>query len=137
MDSRRIPSRLRVVLVEDSALLGQLLRDMLAEIEGVDVVAVAAGESAALRALQEQPSDLVIVDLQLTDGSGVAVLRTLRLEPECYGRPVAVVLSNNGDPRLRSCCRALGVERFFDMALQMDELIDFVGETRRTVADGQ
>ncbi|NMG74680.1 response regulator [Aromatoleum diolicum] len=133
MASRRSVPRLRIVVVEDSPLLRELLCDMLAQLDGVEVVAAAAGEAAALRALQEQPSDLVIVDLQLESGSGLGVLRALRREPARYGQPIAVVFSNYGHVQLRERCRALGVAHFFDKALQMDELIDFVEAARKGV----
>jgi len=128
-----VPS-LRIVLVEDSPLLRQLLCGILAEMEGVDVVGVAADEATALRTLQEHRTDLAIVDLQLETGSGLGVLRALKVEPERFGRPVAVVFSNYGHAQLHERCRALGVDRFFDKALQLNELIDYVEAARKAVA---
>lgn len=134
MASGRTVSRLRIVLVEDSSLLRQLLCGILGEMDGVDVVGVAADEATALRTLQEQRTDLAIVDLQLESGSGLGVLRALKREPERFGRPVAVVFSNYGHAQLHERCLALGVDRFFDKALQMNELIDYVEAARQAIA---
>lgn len=117
---------LRIVLVEDSAMLRGMLRDMLEELDGVGVVAEAEDEAGALAALERQRPDLAIVDLELRAGSGLGVLRRLQAEPERFGRPRAVVFSNYGHPPVRSRCEQLGVERFFDKSFQLDELIDFV-----------
>jgi CheY-like chemotaxis protein len=51
MDELQQPS-LRVILVEDSPLLCEMLSEMLDELDGVDVVAHAAGEQEALEALE-------------------------------------------------------------------------------------
>ena len=117
---------LRVVLVEDSAMLRGMLCEMLAELDGVSVVAEAEDEQGALAALETQRPDLAIIDLELRQGSGLGVLRQLQAEPERFGRPRAVVFSNYGHAPVRARCEQLGVERFFDKSFQLDELIDFV-----------
>ncbi|WP_407278461.1 response regulator transcription factor [Aromatoleum evansii] len=122
---------LKVLLIEDSPLLGSLLGAMLEELEGVAVVAVAGDEAEALQALQERRPDLAIVDLNLREGSGLGVLRALRAKPECYGRPATAVFTNHAHAHLRERCRALGVDRFFDKALEMDALLDYVEAVRR------
>ncbi|HRP26180.1 MAG TPA: response regulator [Thauera sp.] len=117
---------LRIVLVEDSAMLRGMLRDMLDELDGVGVVAEAEDEHGALVALEQQRPDLAIIDLELRDGSGLGVLRQLQAEPQRFGAPRAVVFSNYGHAPVRARCAQLGVEAFFDKSFQLDELIDFV-----------
>ncbi|WP_068638024.1 response regulator [Thauera butanivorans] len=119
-------SSLRVVLIEDSPILCAMLRDMLNELDGVEVVADADGEQAAVAELERQQADVVIVDLELRQGSGLGVLACLQAEPERYGSPRAVVFSNYGHSALRARCKGLGVEYFFDKSFQMDELLEFI-----------
>ena len=116
----------RVVLIEDSPKLRAMLRDMLVELPGVEVVADADDERGAIAKLEQHRADLAIVDLELREGSGLGVLRTLQTEPQRFGAPRAVVLSNHGHKAVRARCEALGVERFFDKSFQMDELLDFI-----------
>ncbi|MCK9513605.1 MAG: response regulator [Pigmentiphaga sp.] len=120
---------LHVLLVEDSAMLSAMLRDMLDELDHVEVAATAPDEPTALQELEQQPIDLLIVDLELREGSGLGVLRHIREEPNRYGRPVRAVFSNYGHEVLRARCKTLGVQHFFDKSLQLDELLDFVQET--------
>lgn len=124
---------LRVFLIEDSPILRAMLRDMLGELEGVEVVGDADDESGALAELERQCADLAIVDLELRAGSGLGVLSRLSAEPERYGRPRAVVLTNHGHSAIRARCAALGVERFFDKSFQMDDLVDFIEEVVRAL----
>lgn len=98
----------------------------LGELAEVEVVGAAADERSALELLQRQQPDLVIVDLQLLGGSGLGVLRALAQTPERFGRPRAVIFSNHGQSVVRERCFALGVDRFFDKATQMAELVAYV-----------
>lgn len=117
---------LRLLLVEDSARLAEMLCDMLNDLNHVAVAATASDEAGALAALQQQRIDLAIIDLELRSGSGLGVLRQLKASPEVYGQPATVVFSNYGHQVLRTRCQALGVQHFFDKSFQLDELLDHV-----------
>ena len=117
---------LKVVLIEDSAAVRIALVAMLSELAGVEVVGGAEDERAALELLQVERPDLAIVDLKLKGGSGIGVLRALSRHPDRFGRPRAVVFSNHGQALVRERCQALGVERFFDKATEIDELLAYV-----------
>jgi DNA-binding response OmpR family regulator len=72
---------LRVLVVEDDALLAMLLAELLASM-GHDVCATAATEAEALIAAIRDRPDLMIVDAGLGRGSGVsAVEEILRAGP--------------------------------------------------------
>jgi DNA-binding NarL/FixJ family response regulator len=129
MDELQQPS-LRVILVEDSPLLCEMLSEMLDELDGVDVVAHAAGEQEALEALEQRRPDLAIIDLELKQGTGLGVLQAMHDAPDRFGRPRAVVFSNHGHRIVRARCSALGVEHFFDKSYQLDELIEYVQAAR-------
>lgn len=117
---------LKVVLVEDSPRLRELLVGMLHEIAGITVIGEADDEVTAVRLLEERPADVVIVDLELQAGSGIGLLHALSREPERFRRPRAVVFSNHDHPHLRERCRKLGAEQFFNKFSQLDELIEFL-----------
>ncbi|MBL8482037.1 MAG: response regulator transcription factor [Rhodocyclaceae bacterium] len=117
---------LKIVLVEDSPLLRQLICSMIEELDGVHVVGHAEDERSALEVMAQKQPDLAIVDLELRGGSGIGVLRALSTEPERYGSPQAVVFSNHAHASVRARCEALGVGAFFDKSFQMDELIEYI-----------
>jgi DNA-binding NarL/FixJ family response regulator len=120
------PPLLKVALIEDSPDVRRALGAVLAELAGVEVVGGAEDEAAALALLQRHRPDLAIVDLKLRAGSGIGVLRAINGNPDRFGHPRAVVFSNHGQATVRERCFALGVERFFDKATQMEELIAYV-----------
>jgi CheY-like chemotaxis protein len=72
---------LRVLIVEDDALIGLYLAEMLGEM-GYEVCAIAATEDDAVAAAVQHRPDLMIVDARLRNGSGVAAVeRILRTTP--------------------------------------------------------
>jgi CheY-like chemotaxis protein len=76
------PTRaLRVLVVEDDALIGFLLGEMLKEM-GYDLCAIEATEAGAIEAAMRCKPDLIIMDVLLESGSGVSAIREiLRLGP--------------------------------------------------------
>lgn len=117
---------LTIVLIEDSLVVRQTMGALLGELAGVKVVGGAEDEFAAIELLKRQQPGLAIVDLKLRAGSGLGVLRALSKNPEHFGRPRAVVLSNHDQPVLRQRCLTLGVERFFDKSKEIGELLAYV-----------
>ena len=69
----RTMAALRVLVVEDDAIIGALLAEML-EGMGHDVCAVEGTEADAVAAAARWRPDLMIVDVRLGEGSGVAAV---------------------------------------------------------------
>jgi DNA-binding NarL/FixJ family response regulator len=126
-----VRNRLNVFLIEDSPLLRAQLIETLEDLEGVQVVAHAEDESTAITQLAANPADLTIVDLELKSGSGIGVLRALKDDPSRFHYTWAVVLTTHSHPSVRRCCEQLGARAFFDKAMQMDDLIDYVEAAQR------
>jgi CheY-like chemotaxis protein len=118
---------LKVLVVEDSIDLQLLLRAMLSEISGVEVIASVESEEEALEAIRSSCTDLAIVDLELDSGTGLGVLKNLFESPELNKHPVSVVVfSNYSNLVIRHRCLSLGAKAFFDKSFQVEELLEFV-----------
>lgn len=68
----------RVVVVDDSALFRTVLRNVLAEIPNCTVVASSADGKSAIEKIVELSPDLVTLDVEMPDLSGIDVLRELK-----------------------------------------------------------
>jgi DNA-binding NarL/FixJ family response regulator len=117
---------LRVFLIEDSELLQELLGGMLSELDGVEYCGCADGETEALRQLAEASVDLVIIDIELKQGSGIGVLEALQTDSGLYGKPRKAVLTNYAHATMRQRCERFGMDAFFDKSLHINQLIDYV-----------
>jgi len=72
------PRELRCLIVEDQVMFLQLLRSMLEAMPGLEVVATATRQAEAIALCSgDDPPDLLILDLALPDGDGLAVAHTL------------------------------------------------------------
>jgi DNA-binding NarL/FixJ family response regulator len=112
----------RVLLVEDNALLARELTAAMKELGEIEVTGVAVDENQACRALRQQPPqfDVLVIDVFLAAGSGLGVLRTAK----ALGLPLKVyMLTNFATLDVRKRCIALGADRIFDKSRQIDEFL--------------
>src|SRR5262249_55448779 len=93
--------RLRIFCVEDNAEMRARIDGELAGITGIDVVGHSETAAEALLAIRRFQPDAVVLDLQLSEGTGLDVLKGLGEEVR---KPVILVLTNQSDStsRLRS-----------------------------------
>jgi len=108
---------LRVLLVEDSRVLTERLRESLDGLENVEVVGAVADESAAVSAAREHSVDVIILDLQLKEGTGFGVVQRLG-----KARPTIIVFTNYMLPEYQRLARALGVEYFLNKSVDYERL---------------
>jgi DNA-binding NarL/FixJ family response regulator len=69
---------MRLFIVEDDPYWQQAIRTIIERRAEYRIVAACGNLAQALRAVQETPFDLMIVDLGLPDGSGIDVIRAAR-----------------------------------------------------------
>jgi two-component system, LytTR family, response regulator len=71
-------SRLRVLLADDERSARRMLRQLLDEMEGVEVVGEAADGAEALALIEAQRPDLALLDLQMPEIDGLSLVRLIR-----------------------------------------------------------
>jgi two-component system, NarL family, response regulator DevR len=90
------PRALRLLIVDDHAVVREGLRSMVEEEADVEVVGVAATVADAVRMARDATPDVVLMDVRLPDGSGVDALRRIHADrPEV----AVLVLTASSDDR--------------------------------------
>lgn len=119
--------RLTCFLVEDSPVIRQNLIATLEEMLAVHVIGTAADEPSARQWMlsADQPCDLMIIDIFLRSGTGLAVLAEARLR---IPHAKFVVLSNYATSDMRRRCLELGADRVFDKSSELEELLAYCEE---------
>jgi len=117
MDTRT--SALTVFVVEDSEPVRTRLTRIVTETGDATVVGEAIGVTQAIEGIRSTLPESVVLDLHLVDGSGLAVLRTIKRE-----RPGIhfVVLTSFANDQYRKACMAAGAEHVLDKLSQFDDL---------------
>jgi DNA-binding NarL/FixJ family response regulator len=110
-----------VYLVEDSTLVRERLAAMLDSIPNTRVVGQAAGAREAIAEILAMQPDVVLCDLNLSNGTGFDVLRALSAKApaiECY------LLSNFATQPYRRLATELGARAFFDKSTEFERVRD-------------
>ena len=92
--------RTRLLIVEDSAIVASALR-LLFEESGYDVDVAATVKDAIATATASTP-DVMLLDLTLPDGDGLAILERLRADDHAPRSTIA--LTGHDDDELRERC---------------------------------
>ncbi|MFU2488079.1 EAL domain-containing protein [Thauera sp. WH-1] len=103
---------MRIVVVEDSALVREHLLALLGAQPGLEVVGHASGEDEALRLIAAQRPDVVLLDLALSPGSGLSLLKRVHATPGLA--PRMLVLTNQPADPYEALCTAAGADGYFD-----------------------
>ncbi len=110
---------LRVLLVEDSPIICDLIAELINSVPGVTVAESVGSEDDAIVALGRLGVDVVILDLQLRTGTGFGVLRALAGMQQ---QPAVVVLTNFALKTYQDTALALGAHAFLDKSRDYDRL---------------
>ena len=113
---------LRILVVEDSALIRRRLLDTLDALGGFDVLGYAESAAEAMEAISRLHPQVVITDIRLKEGNGIDVVRHLRAHP--YDpKPRIYVLTNYAFPEYRRECALIGADDFFDKSTEYERLL--------------
>jgi two-component system, OmpR family, response regulator len=120
----------RILLVEDSDVLMRRLIEMLCEPGRFSVVASATSQTEAVAKLREASYDVLVVDIELTEGNGVVVIRQARQLYPPDSQPLVVVLTNYASDFVRDHCFAAGADYFLDKMRDIALLKPLVADAR-------
>ena len=111
-------------------MLAERLREALDSLEGVEIVDTVADESAAVTAARDNEIDVIILDLQLKEGTGFGVVQRLGKT-----RPTIIVFTNYMLPEYQRLAESLGIEYFLNKSRdyeRLPQLIQELGAGQRT-----
>lgn len=100
-----------ILIVDDSAVVRHMLREMLANVEGAEVFGEFASPAPAIESIRTNPPDVVLLDIQLIDGSGLEVLRAVSSH---HTSVKVIVFTNYAEDVYRKRCLEAGAYAFFD-----------------------
>jgi DNA-binding NarL/FixJ family response regulator len=116
---------MQVFIVEDSPLVRARLVDLLDSIPGASVVGQASCAEAAIREILAARPDVVVLDLNLAEGSGFDVLRAVQKQaPEID----FYMLSNFAAYPYRQLAERLGARDFFDKSKEFGRVRDIIAQ---------
>ena len=119
---------LRILLAEDNATNQKLALRLLGRI-GYQAD-VAANGLEVLNALERQPYDVVLMDVQMPEMDGLEATRRLRRElPEAY-QPQVIAMTANAMQGDREMCLAAGMDDYISKPVRVEALVGALSRSR-------
>lgn len=117
---------LRIFVVDDSPLVRERIEAMIGSIAGTEIVGHAESADDAIRGIFATQPDAVVLDLILTRGTGLDVLRAVRasaLDIDVY------LLTNLAAEPYRRAAVRLGARGFFDKTTEFSSVRQALAQT--------
>ena len=114
----------RVLIVDDSSIVCDRLVSML-DLEGVSVIGVTGSIAEARQLSAELKPDVITLDLHLTDGSGLEMLREVK---KSLPTVLVIILTNYTGPLFREICEQAKADLFFDKATEFERVREVLQE---------
>jgi DNA-binding NarL/FixJ family response regulator len=116
---------MKVLIVDDSKIICQGLRQMLDSLADVEIVGQAHNGEDAITSISALKPDVVILDIRLPGLSGIDVLKDIRAK-KLPSR--VIMLTNYPYPQYRKKCEELGADYFFDKVAEIEEIPNVIEE---------
>lgn len=117
----------KILLIDDD----QFMRDVVAaKLTGSEYqVEVATTGEEGLAKIDAELPDLLLLDLDLSDMSGLDILSELKSDSTSQNIPI-IIFSNNDAPEIRERTTSAGADAFFvKVSINIDELREQIKET--------
>jgi PAS domain S-box-containing protein len=112
-------SELRILLVEDNAI-NQILAQRLVQMRG-DQIVVAGNGREALAALDREKFDLILMDVQMPEMSGIEVTQAIReIEKKTGGHVPIIATTASAMKEDREHCLAAGMDAYISKPIERD-----------------
>jgi CheY-like chemotaxis protein len=126
------PTQIDVLYAEDDPVNAELVRQIL-QLRPAVYLRVAETGAAALRMAQVRVPDLLLVDMNLPDMSGVQLARRLRMVASL--RDVRLVaLSADALPQQIASALATGFDRYLTKPIDFQQLLRVIDDSTRAVS---
>ena len=130
MVENREGANVRVMIIDDHEIVRRGISDIIDRADGLEVVAEAGSKAEAIRRADLMRPDVVLVDLQLPDGTGIEVIRALS---QSVPQALPIVLTSFDDDEALAEALEVGARAYVLKSVHGAEISDVV----RAVADGR
>jgi len=111
----------RILIVEDSPMMRQLLTFALKRLKGVDIVEAQDGMDG-LRKVTSDHFDLALIDINMPVMDGLKLISLIRGEDSLKGMPVCVI-TTEGAKEDRARALSLGANEYLTKPIQANQVL--------------
>jgi DNA-binding NarL/FixJ family response regulator len=115
----KIKPAMNLFIVEDSLLIQNRLVRFIEELPDISIVGISPDIASAYEKILDTHADTMILDIQLSDGNGLALLKKIKTtHPEIR----VVVLTNHSSEANRMQALRAGADSFLDKSTDFEQI---------------
>ena len=123
---------MKVLVVDDSGIVRERLKDMLSEVIDGEAIGQAKDTPEAIDVPHKLNPEVVILDIEMPGRSGIDLLREIKKRKQ---PPLAIVLTNQSYPQYRKVCIKAGADFFFDKSTEFDKVAQVLKQLSKKEGD--
>jgi DNA-binding NarL/FixJ family response regulator len=118
---------MRILIVDDSEIVGERLKTMLSEISIVETIGLAKNQQEALELLDKLNPEVIVLDIQIPGGSSINLLGKIKIrEPS----PITIILTNQSYAQCRRKCMEAGADYFLDKSTEFEKIAEILDKIK-------
>jgi two-component system, cell cycle response regulator DivK len=114
----------RILVVEDGPDLRAIVAAVLTRVGGYETIEAASGRKAVEKAVSEKP-DLILMDVDLPDISGVDAARAVKNNPRTAYIPI-IAQTGWGSHRWKAMALAAGIAAYLEKPVSMELIMSTI-----------
>lgn len=115
--------RLKVLIVDDALSVRESLKKIVSSISSVELIGEAGSIVDAKIILDKIKPELTILDLNLSDGSGIELLREIKTGTNPH---TVIMLTNYSAPQYKKKSFENGADYFLDKSTEFERVVDLI-----------
>ncbi len=119
---------MKLMIVDDNEKFRRRLASIVSSLRPLNIVGHAGSIQQALKCFLKTKPDVVILDIQLTDGNGLDVLRLVKAADRSV---IVIMLTVCPAVEYRAKCLTMGADYFFEKSNGIGEMMSLLGKLSR------
>ncbi|HWC53785.1 MAG TPA: response regulator transcription factor [Chitinophagaceae bacterium] len=116
--------KLLILIVDDNMNFVKRIISLMEDLKNIGYINVATDYNEAVKFIDEEKPDLVLLDINLPGKSGIELLRRIK---ETGSKSEVIMITNHTDDYYKKLCHDLGAKYFLDKSIEFAMVPDIIG----------
>ncbi len=123
---------MKVLIVDDSAIVQERLMTILTELEGIEIIGQAENGIEALKFIKQKKPHTVILDIRMPGGNGIDVLQDIKqIDPNIK----VIMFTNYPYSQYRTKCMKSGADYFLDKSAEFNKIPEIINHLAKLILE--
>ena len=114
---------MHALIVDSAEVVATRLHDLLDEMNCFHNISVADNYTEAVAQIDDHTPDVILLDIQLPDNSGIELLKLIKQK---YPGLKVIVLTNKSSETYRNLCEQIGSDHFIDKSTSFENITSII-----------